>query len=893
MTRRPLLLLALLAACAPSLDKADPGLGGEVSDDGLEGDDGGDDEGGDGEDDEDGDDGGEDCRNLLVSTSALQWSEGIIGLATELSLTLTNTCSTGDTLRLGVQQTGAPTFTAVAPTDLTLLELAPGESIELRLAYAPDDYLNDEGLLTIADSRGLLENKLVQLLGAASGDQDGDGADAEVVGGADCDDSDPTISPYVGDTRADLADDDCDGLVDEDLVVAGDVMVTEIFNIPESSDPAAGEWFEVQNLSDTTIDLANWTVRDASGASFTLPAPLLAAPGARMVIAGSMDASANGGLAAAAAFGGSFSLDDAADAVILDIEGRVIHSVSYDGGWAQRVGRSMSLDRDFVDPVYAADPDYWCTAYSVYGAGDYGTPAGSNNLCGNVDHDFDGYSLNDGDCDDNDPSLYPGAIELWDGLDNDCDGLVDGQTTASASGWVVGDAGDQLGYADGLSIGDVDSDGLAELMMGGSMSSTGSTRGGIVYGVEVGDLMVAAGTAASALEFATIEGTTTYGSLGVMPAHMPDVDGDGGDDLLIAGASYYGYTYGGTAAAIYFNGSVTGSIDDDEADVLFENSQAYASSTSNNAVAALDMDGDGADDVALGVPQTYSYGGGSTSYYLGMATVYLGGGLELGDELDETDADLYLSGSATSDNLGGTVGGGDLDGDGYDELVVGAPGDDLESTNGGAVYIFAGSPDPSDAGEGSALAVAAIGGSGSSDAVGDYADPVIADFDGDGNADLAISSTTDGEVYVFWSAGSLSGTLETNDADLQLDGDGPNAFGYALEVGDVDGDGDPELLVGAPDGSRFSYASTGTFSTEGEVSVFAGSLMAAATKLDSSDASFTLRETSASGFGAAISAADTDGDGDAEVFVAAPGVPVYTSGTYSYPTGTVWGFDPR
>jgi MYXO-CTERM domain-containing protein len=59
------------------------------------------------------------------------------------------------------------------------------------------------------------------------------------------------------------------------------------------------------------------------------------------------------------------------------------------------------------------------------------------------DDDGDGYAEDSGDCDDTDPLTYPGAMEWPDGADNDCDGVVDEGTT------VYDDDGDGFSEADG------------------------------------------------------------------------------------------------------------------------------------------------------------------------------------------------------------------------------------------------------------------------------------------------------------------------------------------------------------------------------------------------------------------------------------------------------------
>ena len=76
-------------------------------------------------------------------------------------------------------------------------------------------------------------------------------------------------------------------------------------------------------------------------------------------------------------------------------------------------------------------------------------------------------------------------------------------------------------------------------------------------------------------------------------------------------------------------------------------------------------------------------------------------------DLELSDADAKLDGDDANNRLGTVISStGDLDGDGYDDLLLGAPKDDAAAEDAGAVYLVAGAADPADfSGDAAALAV--------------------------------------------------------------------------------------------------------------------------------------------------------------------------------------------
>jgi len=276
---------------------------------------------------------------------------------------------------------------------------------------------------------------------SAAVDNDGDGWTVE---DGDCDDADATIYPEADEIR-DSLDQDCDGLADEGLIAVGELVVTEIFNDADGIDDEK-EWFEVLHTGTEPINLEGWVISDNDGDEHVIETggALLVEAGQYVVFGVESDTTLNGGVDMLYAYGADVTLANQADELVLSLDGTEIDRVDYDDGlgWPDETGASKSLDDEVTDSVGNDDPANWCVP-SVTFEGGIGSPGLANEDCaGAVDDDNDGYTINDGDCDDADDSTYPGAEEVLDGVDNDCNGIADdvGQDD-DGDGWYSG-AGD-------------------------------------------------------------------------------------------------------------------------------------------------------------------------------------------------------------------------------------------------------------------------------------------------------------------------------------------------------------------------------------------------------------------------------------------------------------------
>ena len=839
------------------------------------------------------------CQTLVVEPTLLRWEAVVPGEPVSAPFVVTNGCRSANDALIFIASVSDPAFVvdrtneialeAGEAATLTVTFLAPdNESRFGTILLASNDWANVEQFVSLegivatdADGDGFpnlgaggddcddtnaevhpganevwYDGTDQDCDGANDYDQDADGWPAAAYGGNDCDDTDDAAHPGASEAHNDR-DDDCDGWVDETFVLAGEVLITEVMATPGGVEDALGEWFEITNAGSGRVDLIGWEITNSLGISFVVDRHVEVIGGGRVVLGGNIDALSNGGVHVDAEFdAASFSLDDS-DSLTLTVDGRQIAITSWIGALA---GTARALDPDHINGSDASDSDWWCDATSTISAADRGTPAELNDQCTTVDEDGDGTSEADGDCNDADDTVNADATDVWDGLDNDCDGAPDNPiVTDVASAEITGSTtATYLGAPGGIGTGDVTGDGVDDLVLA---SVYASTYAGAAWVIDSSDV-VGASAAVSSIDTATVN-AVTYSYAGALPPHFADGNGDGTADLTVGGSPYV--YYGGYAACGYTGGaSLSGTLDCDDAAYTLEADDAYGYGSAR-MLADLDLNGDGVAELVRG----NGWGSDGALYYTGEVTVFDVDGAS--GSLDNDDALAVLHGEAGSAYLGLSIAGGDTDGDGYDDLVLGSPGAVGTVTGGGVAYIVSGL---SARGEDDVDDVASttIYGSVTNGRLG-QGGMVVADLDASGGLDLAIGGSATDAAYIFLDVGSAGGEVAANDADTTLLGTG--SFGFSLHVADFDRDGALDLAVGAPALNPMftsSYAwYTATGSAVGYVSIFDRSVLTAGGDHDTTEAFRGLTgSTSGDLFGAVLGGGDFDSDGVTDAVVAAP-----------------------
>jgi hypothetical protein len=383
-------------------------------------------------------------------------------------------------------------------------------------------------------------------------------------------------------------------------------------------------------------------------------------------------------------------------------------------------------------------------------------------------------------------------------------------------------AGDTYGSSVSLA-GDFNNDGYDDVIIGSPYNDEAASNAGSAY-IYCGGINMDTN-----LEL-VLFGQKKDDHFGESVSDAGDVNGDGFDDLVAGG-------FGNGYAQIFFGNSSM----DNVTQITFTN--ANASSHFGNCVSSAgDFNGDGFDDVIIGDFCNYISG-----THTGRAYLYFGG------PAMDTIPDLTLEGEAEYNNFGAVVAyAGDLNDDGYSDVMVGAPHYERDNERVGRIYIYLGGLSPD------TIPDVIITGT-NYPWIGSYA-AGAGDVNHDGYDDIILGSPHLGSlfgvpsyVYIYFGGSSMdtipdiifekkdlwgfgqsvswAGDLNSDDYDDVIISDHENVYIYfggsdmdticdiilkGVEstdgfgrstsfAGDVNSDGHPDILIGAPNQSAAGY----------------------------------------------------------------------------------------
>jgi FG-GAP repeat len=297
-----------------------------------------------------------------------------------------------------------------------------------------------------------------------------------------------------------------------------------------------------------------------------------------------------------------------------------------------------------------------------------------------------------------------------------------------------------------------------------------------------------------------------------------DFNGDSFDDLAVGVPNKYNASIPGAcsgAVQVFYgqSGGLQATSPDDQ--VWTKDKPGIVGSSGfleflGAALTSCDFNGDGFDDLAMGVPGQYTV---SEQYYGEVSVIYgsPSGLISDQNQLWSRNSPNVAGTAAAYDDFGAALTCADFNGDGFDDLAIGVPGADASgvSDSGSVSVLF-----------GSHAGLQATGSGGPDDVILSQGTPeqfddmgtdlAACDFNGDGRDDLAVgvpyesvgSASYAGQVNVFY--GSSSGFdmtrtgLNQNTSDVQGNAETDDVFGYSVACGDFNRDGYADLAIGVP-----------------------------------------------------------------------------------------------
>lgn len=424
-------------------------------------------------------------------------------------------------------------------------------------------------------------------------------------------------------------------------------------------------------------------------------------------------------------------------------------------------------------------------------------------------------------------------------------GRISAEALTPVPGGVWYDDGDQEQSQFGFiasGAGDVNNDGYDDLLVGAPMYDNAAGNSGRVV------LYLGSATGLSPTPGWTFEGDQNAAELGACVAGAGDVNGDGYDDVIVA-ASYYDKDHPDAGRVYVFYGEAGGLPAEPSWEIWGDIPKAHLGRSVDGAG---DVNGDGYDDVVIGSfnyrnpdikegrAYVYHGGPGGLSYtpawmaegnqaYAYFAMAVAGAGDVNADGYDDIligapnydagpnenagRAYLFLSdstgvaadpvwifeGTEVNEYLGRSVdGAGDLNNDGYDDVIVGAPGFDGDEQNEGLVLVFYGTASGVSATPGLSME--------GNNAEAQYGFSVagVGDINNDGYDDAGAGAHTysngaalEGKAFVYPGGGEGLSSIHAWSAEGNMIN---VTFGYCIAAaGDINNDGYDDIAVGSPD----------------------------------------------------------------------------------------------
>jgi len=348
--------------------------------------------------------------------------------------------------------------------------------------------------------------------------------------------------------------------------------------------------------------------------------------------------------------------------------------------------------------------------------------------------------------------------------------------------------GDGFGYAL-ASVPDLDGDGASELLVGAWGADAGGSAAGSVT-IHAGG---SAGAGEPAVVLAQYEGERPGQNLGIAVRLVGDIDEDGALDLVI-GAPGDDAAGIGAGLAVLFTAHTDGSTHRPEDAIARIYGDAEGAFMGQTVDGPGDLDGDGVPDLLVAAPGDDTGGVDAGAFFI------LEGPITTDRSTSDGVAAWY--GEAAGDQAGGSIAApGDVNDDGYADLVVGAPDQDLGGNGAGLIYILYG---PTSGVSTLVNADARVVGRQPGDHAGNAVD-ASADIDGDGARDVLVGAYIDDSAAINAGAaylvlGPWSGTSYLTEAEGGFIGEAEaDIAGWAVSLAaDLDGGGVDDVVVGAP-----------------------------------------------------------------------------------------------